>query len=61
MQSSITEILSRERINVTATNSASRDASARMLLTVEINNLDQLNRVLSLIREVPGVASAARR
>ena len=57
----ITEILSRERINVTATNSASRDAAARMLLTVEINNLDQLHRVLALIREVPGVARAARR
>ncbi len=56
----ITEILSRERINVTATNSASRDAAARMLLTVEINNLHQLNRVLALIRDVPGVARAAR-
>ena len=57
----ITEILSREGINVTATHSASRDVSARMLLTVEINNLDQLNRVLRLIRDVPGVARAARR
>jgi GTP pyrophosphokinase len=57
----ITEILSRERINVTATNTVSRDAAARMLLTVEINNLDQLSRVLALIREVPGVARAARR
>jgi len=57
----ITEILSRERINVTATSSASRDASARMLLTVEISDLDQLNRVLAMIREVPGVARAARR
>ena len=57
----ITEILSRERINVTATNSASRDAAARMLLTVEIGNIDQLNRMLALIREVPGVARVARR
>ncbi|MBI2319264.1 MAG: ACT domain-containing protein, partial [Betaproteobacteria bacterium] len=57
----ITEILSRERINVTATNSASRDAAARMLLTVEVSNLDQLQRVLALIREVPGVARAGRR
>jgi len=57
----ITEILSRERINVTATNSASRDAAARMLLTVEISNLNQLNRMLVLLREVPGVARAARR
>ena len=57
----ITEILSREHINVTATKTASRDAAARMLVTVEINNLDQLNRVLVLIRDVPGVVSAARR
>jgi GTP pyrophosphokinase len=57
----ITEILSRERINVTATNSASRDAAARMMLTVEISNLGQLNRMLALIREVRGVARAARR
>ncbi len=57
----ITEIFSREHINVTATNSASRDVSARMLLTVEIKNLHQLNRVLVLIRDVPGVARAGRR
>ena len=57
----ITEIFSRERINVTATNTASRDASARMLLTVEVSNLAQLNRVLALVRDVPGVAYAARR
>ena len=57
----ITEIFSRERINVTATNTASRDASARMLLTVEISNLNELSRVLALIAGVPGVARAARR
>ncbi len=57
----ITEILSRERINVTATDSASRDAAARIWLTVEVADLDQLNRVLALVREVRGVARAARR
>jgi GTP pyrophosphokinase len=57
----ITEIFSRERINVTATSTASRDASARMVLTVEINNLNQLNRVLALIKDVPGVERAGRR
>ena len=56
----ITENFSRERINVTATNTASRDSSARMLLTVEIGNLAQLNRVLALVRDVPGVDYAAR-
>ena len=57
----ITEILSREHINVSATNTMSRNAAAHMWLTVEIKNLDELRRVLALIREVPGVASAARR
>jgi GTP pyrophosphokinase len=57
----ITEILSREHINVTATNSVSRSTSARMLLTVEVPDLGQLERVLALIRTVPGVARAARR
>ncbi len=57
----ITEILTRERVNVTATNSVSRDAAARMLLTLEVANLGALNRVLALIRDVPGVATAARR
>jgi GTP pyrophosphokinase len=57
----ITEIFSREHINVTATNSASRSNSARMLLTVEIPNLGQLERVLAMIRAVPGVALVSRR
>jgi GTP pyrophosphokinase len=57
----ITEILSREHINVTATNTASRSASARMSLTVEIPDLGQLERVLAMIRAVPGVERAARR
>ncbi len=57
----ITEIFSRERINVTATNTASRDASARMLLTVEIGNLNELKQVLALIANVPGVTRASRR
>jgi GTP pyrophosphokinase len=57
----ITEILSRERLNVTATNSASRDSSARILLTVEIDNLEHLHRVLTLVKNVAGVSRAVRR
>ncbi|MDB5812282.1 MAG: bifunctional (p)ppGpp synthetase/guanosine-3,5-bis(diphosphate) 3-pyrophosphohydrolase [Betaproteobacteria bacterium] len=56
----ITEIFSRERVNVTATNTASRDASAFMRLTVEIANVAELNRVLALVRNVPGVTRAIR-
>jgi predicted amino acid-binding ACT domain protein len=57
----IMEILSRERLNVTATNSASRDSSARILLTVEIDNLEHLHRVLTLVKNVAGVSRAVRR
>jgi len=57
----ITEILLREQVNVVATNNASRNATMRIVMTVEINNLDQLQRVLVLIRGVPGVGRASRR
>ncbi|MFN7088137.1 MAG: RelA/SpoT family protein, partial [Burkholderiales bacterium] len=57
----ISEVLSRERINVIATHTASRDLSARMRFTLEVANLDQLKRALTLIREVRGVVSAVRR
>jgi len=57
----ISEVLSRERINVTATRTNSTDLSARMRFTVEIINLDQLQRVLAMVREVKGVVGAVRR
>ena len=57
----ISEVLSRERINVTATKTASSDLMAHMRFTVEIANLEQLKRVLQLIREVRGVVAARRR
>ncbi len=57
----ISEVLSRERINVTATRSSSTDMSARMRFTVEITDLGQLQKVLSLICEVKGVLHARRK
>jgi GTP pyrophosphokinase len=57
----ISEVFLRERINVTATRTNSTDLSARMRFTVEVLNLDQLQRVLALIREVKGVFGAVRR
>jgi GTP pyrophosphokinase len=57
----ISEVFTRERANVTATNTLTRDMLARMRFTLEIANLDQLNRVISIIREVKGVVSAKRR
>jgi GTP pyrophosphokinase len=57
----ISEVLSRERINVTATKSLSSDLAARMRFTIEVANLEQLRRALGLIREVRGVTRAVRR
>ena len=57
----ISEVLSRERINVTATNTLSSDLSARMRFTVEVTDLEQLRRVLGMIRQVRGVVRAVRR
>jgi GTP pyrophosphokinase len=57
----ISEVLSRERINVTAVNTLSRQNVANMQFTVEVTDLDQLRRALSQITEVAGVFSARRR
>jgi len=57
----ITEVFTRERINVTATNTASRDLRARMRFTIEIADRAQLSRVLTEIRRVRGVVRAAKR
>jgi GTP pyrophosphokinase len=57
----VSEVLSRERINVTAVNTLSRRQVATMFFTVEVDGLDQLRRTLAQIAEVPGVFSAARR
>ena len=56
----ISEVLSREKINVTAVKTLSRTGSARMSFTVELNGVPQLQRMLMLVREVPGVVNAWR-
>ncbi len=57
----ISEVFTRERSNVIATNTLTRDMLARMRFTLEITNLVQLKRVLAMIREVKGVMRAKRR
>jgi len=57
----ISDLFARERINVTKVNTVSRNQQARMQFSVEIANLDQLNRLLALIKQVPGVAVARRK
>ncbi len=57
----ISEVLSREKINVTAVSTLSKRQMADMFFTVEIAELDQLQRTLALVRDVKGVLSASRR
>jgi len=57
----ITEVLSRERINVTAAKTLTRNMETRMAFTLEVRGLEQLNRALAIVRDVPGVLAAARR
>jgi GTP pyrophosphokinase len=56
----ISEVLSREKVNVTAVKTQSKAGAARMAFTVELGGVSQLQRVLTLIGEVPGVVSATR-
>jgi GTP pyrophosphokinase len=57
----ISEVFSREKINVTAVNTLSKNLQARMAFTLEVRGLADLKLALSLVRDVPGVLSAARR
>jgi GTP pyrophosphokinase len=57
----ITEVFSRERINVTAANTLTRNLQSRMAFTLEVRGLDALARALALVADVNGVTSAIRR
>jgi GTP pyrophosphokinase len=57
----ISEVFSREKINVTAVNTLTRNLQARMAFTLEVRDLNELKRTLALVRDVSGVLSAARR
>jgi len=57
----VTEVFSRERINVTAANTLTRDMRSRMAFTLEVKSLEALQRALALVRDVRGVVSATRR
>jgi len=57
----ISELLSREKINVTAANTLTRNLHTRMAFTIEVRSLDVLRRALALVRDVGGVLGAGRR
>ena len=57
----ISELFSREKINVTAVNTQTRHHQARMAFTLEVESVEQLERALRLARDIGGVFSAQRR
>jgi GTP pyrophosphokinase len=57
----VSEVLSKERINVTAVKTLTRHHVANMSFTVEVSDLGHLRRALAQIEEVAGVISARRR
>jgi len=56
----ISEVLSRERVNVTAVKTQSKGGVARMAFTVELASAAQLQKILAVLGEVPGVAGVRR-
>ena len=56
----ISEVFSREKINVIGVNTQSSKGQARMTFTAEIGSTGQLQKALSAIFEVQGVQEARR-
>jgi GTP pyrophosphokinase len=57
----IAEAMAREKVRIAGSRSTEEDAALRLRYTIEVENIDQLQRVLAIVREVRGVARAARR
>ena len=56
----VSDILAREKINVIAVNTQSRQGNAHMRFTAEVGTIEQLNRTLALLHQVDGVVGARR-
>ena len=56
----IGDLFLREKVNVTKVGSLSRNLEAKMRFTIAVANTDQLGRLLTLIRQLPGVSAARR-
>jgi GTP pyrophosphokinase len=56
----ITEVLSRENINITAVQTLSRKGTASMSFTIEVAGLPQLKRAVKLLEGIPSVVTVRR-
>jgi GTP pyrophosphokinase len=57
----LTEVLSREKLNIISMNTQTRHSIASMQFTLEVDDAAHLQRALALLREVRGVMAATRR
>jgi len=57
----VSDVFARDRLNVTAVQTLSRDGVAQMQFTVEVPDIPQLYRTLGAVREVDGVIECGRR
>ena len=57
----ILDIFTREKVRVASSASHSQDLSAKMMFTLEVEGLQQLNRLLASVRDISGVESARRK
>lgn len=57
----ISEVLSREKLNVIAVNTLTKKGTAFMRFTMEVGGVNQLQRAMTLIREVPGIIDVQRK
>ena len=56
----ITDVLSREHLNVIAVNTLTKKGKAKMRFTVEVLGAEQIQRALALMSEVAGIEDARR-
>lgn len=56
----LSDVLAREKINVTAVNTLSKDHRAHMRFTIEIRDTEQLQRIFVRLSEVQGVIRVSR-
>ncbi len=57
----VSDAIMRDKVNITGANTLSKDQRAFMRFTVEVNDAEQLRRLLHLILDVPGVIRVSRR
>ena len=56
----VSEVLTKEKLNVIAVSTQSKQGTAHMRFTAEIHNVNQLKRTLTQLHEVEGVVGARR-